>query len=163
MLRQIHFGTSAQMGNYLGGGDRAQFGAQVEWLARGQATQKPCGKQITRARCVDDLWDWMCRYGYRAPARNDDAAPLGAGQHGDLAIGSRKFASSVEIGCLIERRDFGFVGEHDVDLVSDQIQKAVAMAIDAKGIGERDGRFSAGLARDLCRELKCFLSFRPVP
>ena len=38
----------------------------------------------------------------------------------------------VEVVDLVERRDLGFVGEQDVDLVLDELEELVAVPVDAE-------------------------------
>jgi len=62
-----------------------------------------------------------------------------AGERGDLRVPADVLERRVEVFDLVERADLGLVGEQHVDLVLDELQELVAVAVDAGPVREREG------------------------
>ena len=105
-----------------------------------EAVQKARSEQVAGAGGVDDAPDRLGGNDVGLIARDDHGAFFRARQGGDLAMPAHHLQGRVEIINLVERGDFLFVGEQDIDLVFDQIEEFVAPTLDAKRIrqAERD-------------------------
>src|ERR1051325_7470047 len=100
-----------------------------------QTVEKAGGVQIAGAGGVDDMLDRrrcdvVCR------TVGEDEAAIGAtGQCRDPDMAAHRGGGGGKILGLVERADFGFVGEQDVDVPGDQFAKGGAVAIDAERVG----------------------------
>ncbi len=126
------------MGNDFGGGEAAQLGRARIAEALRVAKEKARGVEIAGARHIHHLRNGNCGCDNDLIAMGHDAAQGRAGDHGDFAILAQRLQGAVKILRQVERLDFGFIGKDDIDVVADEIEKAFAVALDAKGIGERD-------------------------
>src|SRR5262249_59575128 len=84
-------------------------------------------------------------------AARDDRASLTASQRRYLALSADALERGVEIVDSIEGADLRFVGHQDVDMVLDEIEKCLAMSIDAEWIGQRERDLSARRVRQARR------------
>src|SRR5436305_516782 len=80
-----------------------------------------------------------------------DGARGAAGQERELALGPNLLERVVEVLDLVQRADLGFVGEHDVDRVDDELAELVAMALDAEPVAQRERDLVARVPGDLHR------------
>ena len=126
------------MGNDFGGGEAAQLGRAGIAEALRVAEEKSSGVEIAGARHIHDLRNGDCRNHQNIFAMGHDTAQGRAGDHGDFTILAQRLQGAVKILRQVERLDFGFIGKDDIDVLADEFEKAFAVALDAKGIGERD-------------------------
>ena len=65
---------------------------------------------------------------------HDHAALLGTRHDGNGAICGNCFGGRAEILGLVKRLYFGFVGKDDVNIVANEVEEAVTVPFNAKGI-----------------------------
>ena len=139
MGRERELGPGAYMRDDLGGRQGAQPGALDERQVPGEAMEEARGEKVAGAGRIHDPLHRMRLDDMNLVTLHDDAASLRARQRRDGAILAHPLHSLVEMRDLIERGDLPLIGEDDVDVVADELEERVAMAVDAEAIGERDG------------------------
>ena len=137
-LQQVLLRAGAEMRNDLGRRQRAERRALAVRKILCVAGEEAGREQIAGAGRVDDFLD-------RKGRRRDDAGALG---HHHASRRARDDAQQagfalqllerrVEIGGLIQRVQLALIGEQNIDdAVANQLEKFVAVAVDAKGVGE---------------------------
>ena len=97
--------------------------------------EKPRGVLVAGTGCIYHLRDRVRVNHMNFLARNDHRSFLRSGQGGNRAIFARVLQSRVEIVDFVERKDFRFIGEQNIDVAAYEFAKRVAMAVDTKRIG----------------------------
>ena len=138
IVPEIDFRPRAHVGNDFGGGEAAQLGRAGIAKALGVAEEKASGVEIAGARYIHHLRNGDGRNHQNVITMGHDTAQGRAGDNGDFTILAQRLQGPVKILRQVERLDFGFIGKDDIDVIPDEFEKAFAVALDAKGIGERD-------------------------
>ena len=138
IVPEIDFRPRAHVGNDFGGGEAAQLGRARIAKALRVAEEKSCGVEIAGAGHIHDLGNGNGGRNQNVIAMGHDTAQGRARNNGDFTILAQRLQGAVKILRQVERLDFGFIGKDDIDVFPDEIEKAFAVALDAKGIGERD-------------------------
>src|SRR5690606_481947 len=81
-------------------------------------------------------------------AMNDDGAFFTARDRHDLAFALDQGQGVIKGRNLIERHDFFFIGEQDVDVVFHEVDEGGAVAVHAERIGQGQRYFAAVLVGD---------------
>ena len=147
----------------LGGGETAQLRRAGIAEALRVAKKKACGVKVAGPCHIHHLWNGNRRNHQDIVAMGHDAAEGRACHNCDFTILAQRLQGAIKILRQVKRLDFSFIGKDDIDVLADEFEKALAVALDAEGIGECDRREPAGLARDFRRQLEGLLGFRPVP
>ena len=104
----------------------------------GVAEEKAGGVEIPRTRYINHLRNGDGRNHQNILAMGHNTAQGRTGDNGDFTILAQRLQGPVKILRQVERLDFGFIGKDDIDVILDEFEKTLAVALDAKGIGERD-------------------------
>ncbi len=106
--------------------------------------EETAGIEIAGAGRVDDARHRRRGDAVLRAVGQNDAAERAAGQCRDRDMAAHRGGGGGEIIGLVERADFGFVGEQDVDMAVDEVAERGAMALDAKRVGERQRDLAPG-------------------
>src|SRR5262249_28055133 len=79
---------------------------------------------------------------------DDDGASRAAREGRDLAVLANSLERGVEVVDLVQRTDFGLVGEQDVDVALDELEEGAPVAVHAKRIGQRERDDAPAVVRD---------------
>ena len=131
-----------------------------EISAMRQAEEEAGGIEIAGAGGIDQPRHRGRRDRQRGASRHDDRALLAPRQGRDLAMAAHGAERRVEILGLVERADFGLVGEEDVDMAGDERAELGAVALDAEGVGQGQADLAPGAVGELRRLLERRLGAR---
>ena len=67
-------------------------------------------------------------------AGNNNRALFAARKGRDFAMAANRLQGIIKILDLIERHDFFFIGEQDIDMVFRQVEEVFAVTVDAKWV-----------------------------
>ena len=140
-------GPGAEVADHLGGRQRAEAARGPEVVAVGEPEQEAGGEEVAGAGGVDDALDRAGVDHVHLVAGDDHRALLAAGERRDLALARHLLQGVVERVDPVERRDLVLVREQDVDVVLEQVEELVAVALDAERVGEGERHAVAGVVR----------------
>src|SRR5690606_37522038 len=145
-------------------GEGAEAGAGAVIVVAGEAEEEARGEEVAGAGGIHELVDGEGRHRRRLLTRDDEAALFRTGDDAERALAAEGGDRRVEVRRLVEALQFVLVGEDDVDLaVAHQRQELVAVAVDAEGIGQRDGNPAAGAVGDVGSLDEGLLGGRRIP
>jgi hypothetical protein len=90
--------------------------------------------KVTRAGSINNASCPRSGYGNDAPARHDDGAQRSAGDSGKPYLGSNAGHGVIPDSGLKQGLQLHLVGEKNIDMVFNKIEKRPPMPLDAKGI-----------------------------
>ena len=114
-------------------GNAADHGAGAKASSLGVAVKESGGVQISGAGGVNDIFHLFGFDEYLNPLVDDDRSFGAAGNGGDFDFVFDTVKAFVKIFFLIERFDFFFVAEDDIDMVVNQFLKVGTVTVDAAG------------------------------
>src|SRR5690554_2196825 len=151
------------MRDHLSCGECAEPPAFFEGAARREPKEEARGEEIARARRIDELTRRDRVNGDRPIARDDERAFFAPREDGDAAFSADRFSRLFKARGLIERGDLGLIREEDIDMSVDEIEEALSMALDAKGIGEGEGDLAPMIMSELGGAKEGSLCFGAIP
>ena len=126
------------MADHLGRGDAAHLARDLKALPGGDAIQEPGRELIARPGRIDRHHPGH-RHFHPVFAADHHHIGARAGADDKPAFGRRLLQRALQIG-LVERGPFVFIAQREIHLVLHQTAEAVAVAIDAERVGQRDPR-----------------------
>src|SRR5262245_27683850 len=120
------------MADDLGGAQAADLAADRERQVMGQAIEKTAGIEIAGPRSVDHASNRRRRDQMLGVGCHDYAAGRAAGQCGYRDMAANRGGRRGEVVGFAERANLDFVGEQDVDMSGDEIEKLPAVAPDTE-------------------------------
>src|SRR5215472_14856841 len=135
-LRQLEFGAGAEMADDLSRTQAADLAANGERQIAGQAIEEAAGVQIARPGAVDYTDDRSRRNLVLGVRRQYHAPGRATGQSGDRDMTTNRRCGRAKIIRLVQRADFGFVGEQNVDMPIDEVAECRPVPSNAKRIGK---------------------------
>ena len=119
-------------------GNAADHGAGAKAPSLGVAVKETGGVQISGAGGVNDVFHLFGFDEYLNPLVDDDRAFGAAGNGGDFDFVFDAVKAFVKIFFLIERFDFFFVAEDDIDMVVNQFLKVGTVTVDAAAVRQAE-------------------------
>ena len=129
-----------------------------------KAEQEAGGKEIAGTGGVHQLPDRGGRNGNNAAIGDDDTALFAAGDDAEPGVGGELLQRGVEVGRLIQRMQLGLVGKNQINrALAHQLEKFIAIAVDAERIRQRQRDLAAGAMRNRRGLHKGFLGAVRIP